>query len=451
MAKKISKTTLSPASIIAKKRDGHELSEAEIKSFISGLLSGEIANYQMTALLMAITLKGMTTAETAALTDAMLYSGEVLKFKNKNANAVVDKHSTGGVGDKASFILAPLAAACGVYVPMIAGRGLGHTGGTIDKVEAVKGFNTSLSLQKFEELLFKNKLVLIGQTKEIAPADKIIYGLRDVTATVESIPLITASIMSKKLAEGAKGIVMDIKTGSGAFMKNPKDAKALAKSIAMTGNRFGKHMMTMITDMSEPLGNYIGNSLEIIESIETLKGNGPKDLTDLSVELAAGMVLLAKKAKDMKQARDMVWKALESGEALRLFRVMLEEQGGQASVVDDYSLLPVAKEKTIIKSKVAGYVQKMDCKSLGLFCVDLGGGRKKTDDIVDPSVGFIMHKKIGDKIVKGEALFTVYHHANQKDLVKNFDSNLAKAEVLVIGKSKPKAKKLILEQKTYWA
>lgn len=287
-------------SIIQKKRDKERLTKEEINWFIEGLTSGSIADYQMSALLMAIYLNGMSIEETAFLTDAMLYSGKVLDFPEQY---YIDKHSTGGVGDKASFILAPIAAACGVKVPMIAGRGLGHTGGTVDKIESIKGFKTDISLLEFERLLKERGLVLIGQTKDIAPADKIIYALRDVTATVESIPLITASIMSKKLAEGAKGIVMDIKTGNGAFMSKLSDAKKLAESIRKTGLRFNKNMMTMITDMNEPLGFAVGNSLEIIESIETLKGKGPKDLTDLSVALAGGMVYLAGLAKTLPEGK----------------------------------------------------------------------------------------------------------------------------------------------------
>jgi pyrimidine-nucleoside phosphorylase len=284
------KQTFSAYNIIQKKRDKEKLTKDEITWFIEGLTSGEIADYQMSALLMAIYLNGFDKDETVAITDAMLYSGKVLDFEEQ---IYIDKHSTGGVGDKTSFIIAPIAAACGVKVPMIAGRGLGHTGGTVDKIESIKGFKTEISLHDFVTLLKERGLVLIGQTSEIAPADKKIYALRDVTATIESIPLITASIMSKKLAEGAKGIVMDVKTGNGAFMAKLSDAKKLAESIRQTGLRFNKNMMTIISDMSEPLGNAVGNSLEIIESIETLKSRGPTDLTELSLSLAGGMVYLA--------------------------------------------------------------------------------------------------------------------------------------------------------------
>ena len=299
--------------ILQKKSQGETLSNQEIKWFINGLLSGEIADYQMTALLMAIHINGLDAVETSALTDAMLYSGGVLHFPEQN---VIDKHSTGGVGDKTSFILAPIAAACGVKIPMISGRGLGHTGGTTDKIESIPGFKTALSIEKFKEILNKNNLVLMGQTKDIAPADKIIYGLRDVTATIDCIPLITASIMSKKLAEGASGIVMDIKTGQGAFLTTLSRARKLAKSLQDTALRFNKNIMTMITDMSEPLGLAVGNSLEIIESIETLRGNGPKDLTRVSVELAGGMIHIAGIAKTHKAGIKMAKEALKNGTAL---------------------------------------------------------------------------------------------------------------------------------------
>ncbi len=428
--------------IIAKKRDGKALSEQEIKWFIDSLVNSTVANYQMSALLMAIYLNGMSTKETAALTDAMLYSGETLKFKGKN---VIDKHSTGGVGDKASFVLAPIVAACGVKVPMMAGRGLGHTGGTVDKVESIKGFRTNLSLDEFQEILNKEKLVLIGQTKRIAPADKIIYGLRDVTATVESIPLITASIMSKKLAEGANGIVMDIKTGQGAFMSEMKDAKALAKSLRDTSKRFNKPMITMITDMNQPLGNYIGNSLEIIESIETLKGNGPKDLTDLSIKLSGAMIYLGGKAKSIKEGEQKALKVVQNGKALKVFKRMIEVQGGDSEVVEDYSRLPLAKKVTLFKAKKTGYISEIMCKEIGLHCVSLGGGRKRAEDPVDTSVGMILKKKVADKVTKGETIMEIIHHDNQKEIVSDMLGKLSKE--IKISPTKVKANKLIFDIK----
>lgn len=434
--------------IIQKKRDKRKLSKEEINWFINGLTAGEVADYQMTALLMAIFLNGMDVEETAALTDAMLYSGKVLNFPEQH---YIDKHSTGGVGDKASFILAPIAAACGVKVPMIAGRGLGHTGGTIDKIEAIKGFKTELPLEEFEKLLKERGLVLIGQTKEIAPADKKIYALRDVTGTVESIPLITASIMSKKLAEGAKGIVMDIKTGNGAFMSKLSDAKKLAASIRNTGLRFDKNMMTMITDMSEPLGLAVGNSLEIIESIETLKGNGPKDLTEVSVALAGGMIYLAGLSKDLKEGMKKAQKSIDDGSALEKFRDLIKNQGGDVKVVDDYSRLPQTKLTTVVPSPKSGYVTAMECNELGKHCVKLGGGRTKTGEKIDFAVGFIMNKKIGDQVKKGEALMTIHHHDSQTEVVKEI-AKLVTTKNITISATKPRAKKkLIIDVQTNFA
>ncbi len=442
------KQSFSAYSIIQKKRDKEKLTKEEISWFIEGLTKGKIADYQMSALLMAIYLNGLDKMETVALTDAMLYSGSVLDFKDQ---VYIDKHSTGGVGDKASFILAPIAAACGVKVPMIAGRGLGHTGGTIDKIEAIKGFKTDISLNEFVSLLKKRGLVLIGQTKEIAPADKKIYALRDVTATIESIPLITASIMSKKLAEGAKGIVMDIKTGNGAFMAKLSDAKKLAASIRETGLRFNKNMMTVITDMSEPLGCAVGNSLEIIESIETLKNNGPKDLTELSLSLAGGMVYLAGLAASHKEGIKKAKLALESGAALEKFRELIIHQGGDGKVIDDYTLLPHTKNTLEVKSIKNGFITKMDCKSFGHHCVRLGGGRQKTSDIIDFAPGFILNKKIGDKIKKGDVLVRIHHHENQKMIAQEIAQEMIKKDI-IIGAAKARSKKkLIIEVQTKFA
>ncbi len=436
------KNNFNAYSIIAKKRDGKSLTADEINWMVNGLVSGEVEQYQMTALLMAIYLNGMSVSETAALTDSMLYSGKTLKFKGEN---VVDKHSTGGVGDKASFVLGPIAAACGVKVPMMAGRGLGHTGGTVDKVESIKGFKTALTLEQFKKQLDKEKIVLIGQTKDIAPADKIIYGLRDVTATVESIPLITASIMSKKLAEGANGIVMDIKTGEGAFMSDIKNAKALAKSLRDTAKRFDKRMVTYITDMNQPLGKYVGNSLEIIESIETLKGNGPKDLTDISVKLAGAMIYIAKKASSLKEGEMMAIESIKNGKALEVFRRLIKVQGGDDKVIDDYSRLPLAKIITSFKASKSGYISSIACKEMGLHCVALGGGRNKASDKVDLGVGFIFNKKVGDKVTKGESLVEIYHNKNQAAVVKDIISSMGKE--IKIAQSKVASPKLIFEIK----
>jgi pyrimidine-nucleoside phosphorylase len=442
------KQTFSAYNIIQKKRDKEKLTKDEITWFIEGLTSGEIADYQMSALLMAIYLNGFDKDETVAITDAMLYSGKVLDFEEQ---IYIDKHSTGGVGDKTSFIIAPIAAACGVKVPMIAGRGLGHTGGTVDKIESIKGFKTEISLHDFVTLLKERGLVLIGQTSEIAPADKKIYALRDVTATIESIPLITASIMSKKLAEGAKGIVMDVKTGNGAFMAKLSDAKKLAESIRQTGLRFNKNMMTIISDMSEPLGNAVGNSLEIIESIETLKSRGPTDLTELSLSLAGGMVYLAGLAKSHKEGIAKAQAALDSGAALDKFRELIVHQGGDERVIDDYTLLPQTKSTYEVKALKNGFVTKMDCKALGMHCVQLGGGRQKTSDVIDFAVGFIMNKKIGDKVKKGEILVTIHCHDSQLSLAKEIGEAMTKKDI-VIAATKPRSKKkLIIEVQTKFA
>lgn len=429
--------------IIQKKRDKERLTSEEIKWFITGVTEGTIADYQMAALLMAIYLNGMDKEETRALTDAMLYSGEVLDFKERH---FIDKHSTGGVGDKTSFILAPIARACGVMVPMIAGRGLGHTGGTVDKIEAIKGFRTDLTLDEFQKAMKDRGMVLIGQTKEIAPADKKIYALRDVTGTVESIPLITASIMSKKLAEGASGIVMDIKTGEGAFMSEIKKARALAASILETGVRFKKNMMTMITDMNQPLGNMIGNSLEIIESVETLKGKGPKDLTDLSVALAGGMVYLAGLSRSHADGIKKAKAVLDSGEALEKFREMVIFQGGDPSFIDNYDLLPKAEKTEIVKATKAGFVGRISCKEMGLHCVRLGGGRMRAEDKIDFAVGFVLHKKVGDAVKKGDALLTIHYRENQKTMIDAMIKEITTRDI-EIKKNKPTKKKLIQDIK----
>jgi pyrimidine-nucleoside phosphorylase len=418
--------------IIDKKKRGKTLSKEEIDWVINGLMKKKITDYQMTALLMAIFLKGMTTEETANLTDAMLYSGKVMTFEGKN---VVDKHSTGGIGDKASFILAPIAAACGVKVPMIAGRGLGFTGGTVDKVESIKGFKTNLPLAEFEKLLNKKGMVLIGQTKEIAPADGLIYALRDVTATIDSIPLITASIMSKKLAEGANGIVMDIKTGSGAFMGSHKEAQKLAHSILGTAKRFNKASVALITNMDQPLGNAVGNSLEIIESVEVLKGQGPKDITELSVALAARMIHIGgvekSYAKSLKKAKE----AVASGAALNKFKEMIKNQGGDISFINDYSKLPIAKHTTEVLSIKDGWVKSYKNDEIGLLATELGGGRKVKSDKIDFGVGFVFHKNIGDKVKKGESIFTIYHNKNQSKIVSTIIERFF-ADVIKFSKTK---------------
>lgn len=442
MSKAQAKENFQVYSLIDKKKRGEKLTDKEIKWFIQSYTDGKLHDYQMSAMLMAMFLKGMDVAETASLTDAMLESGRQLKFPGKN---VIDKHSTGGVGDKASFILAPIASAAGVKVPMIAGRGLGHTGGTIDKVEAIKGFSTALDLETFSEKLNSEGLVLIGQTPEIAPADRLIYALRDVTATIDSIPLITASIMSKKLAEGANGIVFDIKTGTGAFMQTTKDARALGKSLIATSKRFKKKAVALITDMNQPLGNEVGHSNEIIESIETLKGNGPKDLTDLSLALAAHMIHIAGIEKTFEKALAKAKLMVSSGKAIEEFRKLLKSQGGDERVIDDYSLLPMATVKTPILAPKSGYIKMFDNKEIGLLLIELGGGRKSKSDVIDHAVGFTFHKKIGDKVKKGEPIFTITHHSHQKAIVENIEIRF-RMNALTLSTMKARSPKLILEK-----
>jgi pyrimidine-nucleoside phosphorylase len=428
------------------KRDGKEHSPGDIETFVSEFSKNNYPDYLVSSWLMAAYLQGLTTKETAELTKSMLHSGKVLDF---NDQSVIDKHSTGGIGDKASFILAPIAAACGVKVPMIAGRGLGHTGGTVDKIESVKNFQTSMKMDQFQKTVEQHKMAMIGATEEIAPADKILYGLRDVTQTVESIPLITASIMSKKLAEGTSGLVMDIKFGQGAFMKTKKDAKALALSIEKTALNFNKNIMTFITDMSQPLGHAVGNSLEVIESIETLKNKGPKDLTDLSCQLAAGMIFLAGKSKSFKEGLKFAKNSLKDGSALREFENFIERQGGDPLITKDYSTLPVALEQTHFYSPRPGYLHAIDNSYLGEICIELGGGRKVAGEMIDHSVGIIFHKKIGSRINTKQPVLTIYHHKRQEKDVNNICESLNKR--ITIKKEKPlKINPLILESRIKW-
>jgi len=404
-------TTIRAIDVIRKKRDGSELTRAEIEALVNGYTSGEIPDYQASAWLMATLLKGMTRAETATLTDTMLRSGEVLDLSDLPARKV-DKHSTGGVGDKTSLVLAPLAAAGGLCVPMISGRGLGHTGGTLDKLEAIPGFNVNLPVTRFREVLEACGCAMIGQTAEIAPADRKLYALRDVTGTVESPFLICASIMSKKLAEGIDALVLDVKTGSGAFMKNEKDAAYLAELMVETGERMGKKMAALITDMDQPLGRYVGNSLEVVEVLEVLRGEGAEDLRNLCLELAAWMFFLGERVHSIEDGKRLSAKLIESGDALERFRKMVEMQGGNPRVVDDPKMLPQARHTLEVQSSRHGYVTAIQCERAGTACVILGGGRERKEDSVDPAVGFVLHKKVGDSVAAGEALCTVYYNSD---------------------------------------
>jgi pyrimidine-nucleoside phosphorylase len=399
--------------LIRKKRDSGEHSREEIDFLISGYTRGEIPDYQMAAWLMATWIRGLSGAEIASLTEAMLHSGEVIAFPELPGKKV-DKHSTGGVGDKTSLILAPIVAAGGVYVPMISGRGLGHTGGTLDKLESIPGFNTALTLAEFRKVLGECGMGLIGQTAEIAPADKKIYALRDVTSTVENIGLICASIMSKKLAEGIDALVLDVKTGSGAFVQKEEDSVRLAELMVETARRMDKKAVALITDMDQPLGRFAGHSHEVMESIEVLRGRGARDLRELSIELSAWMFFLGDRSKSVDEGRALAEGLIASGEAVEKFRKGIGLQNGDARVVDDYRRLPQARNQKEVKSSARGYVAATNCMEFGIALAMLGGGREKKEDAIDPGVGLEFHKRIGDLVAPEETLVTIYYNSDAK-------------------------------------
>jgi len=402
--------------ILEKKRDDFELDKEEIKFFIDEYTSGKLPDYQAAAFLMAGFLNGFSKNETSFLTQAMLYSGEIVDLSSI-PGIKVDKHSTGGVGDKTSLIIAPICAACGVPVPMISGRGLGHSGGTLDKLESIKGFNVNLSLEDYKKIVKEVGLCLIGQTKEIAPADKKIYALRDVTSTVENKSLIAASIMSKKLAEGIDALVLDVKTGKGAFMKTQKDSEALAKLLISSGKSMNKNVIALITDMNQPLGSHIGNSLEVIESLEILKGicrPEQEDLRDLSIELAAYMILLGKKATSLKNAKELARKAIKNLSAFNKFKTLVKAQGGNEKMLDDFSLFPAAQFTHLITSPSKGYLKELNALSIGKGAVILDAGRANLDSIIDHAVGVIVKKKVGNKVEKGETIFEIKYNSEDK-------------------------------------
>jgi pyrimidine-nucleoside phosphorylase len=402
---------LRPQDIIIAKRDGAELSDDEIRFFVAGVGSGAFVDYQASALLMAIFLRGMTERERLTLTREMLASGETLDFSDI-ARPKVDKHSTGGVGDKTSLIIAPLAAACGLCVPMISGRGLGHTGGTLDKLEAIPGYRVHLPLDEFRRTLARVGFAMTGQTAEIAPVDKKLYALRDVTGTIESIPLIAASIMSKKLAEGLDGLVLDVKTGSGAFMKTEERARELAVALTGVGRAAGVRTVALVTDMNQPLGRAIGNRLEVIECFETLKGRGAEDLTALSVELTAQMLIAGGACEDADEARARVQRALADESGLNLFRESIRAQGGDPRVVDDYSIMPAAAHTEHFTATRTGFVTRLDAEAVGVASMMLGAGRIRTADTIDPAVGILLNKKIGDRVDEGEPLAEVHYNGD---------------------------------------
>ena len=396
--------------LIRRKRDSGELTRVEIEELIAAYTRGDIPDYQMSAWLMAVVLRGMSRPEIAALTEAMLHSGSVLDFSGL-PGAKVDKHSTGGVGDKTSLVIAPIVAAGGVKVPMISGRGLGHSGGTLDKLESIRGFNVNLSLADFRRVLETCGCALIGQTAEIAPADKKIYALRDVTGTVESPALICASIMSKKLAEGIDALVLDVKTGSGAFMKKIEDAANLAELLVETGKRMGKNVVALLTDMNQPLGRKAGNAMEVAESIEVLSGTGPADLRELCLELAAWMFFLGERVKTVEEGKRLSSDLIASGHAREKFREIVGLQGGDIGVIDDPRRLPHARQTLEVTSPTDGFIAATQCEQLGVACVVLGGGREKKEDTIDPAVGLEFHKRIGDAVKRGEPLCTLHYNA----------------------------------------
>ncbi|ARB40190.1 MULTISPECIES: pyrimidine-nucleoside phosphorylase [Mammaliicoccus] len=406
--------------VIAKKRDGKELTKEEIEFFVKGYTAGDIPDYQASSLAMAIYFQDMTDEERANLTMAMVESGDQIDL-SEIEGIKVDKHSTGGVGDTTTLVLAPLVAALDVPVAKMSGRGLGHTGGTIDKLEAVEGFHVEISEQEFIDLVNKDKVAVIGQTGNLTPADKKLYGLRDVTGTVNSIPLIASSIMSKKIAAGADAIVLDVKTGAGAFMKTIEDSELLAHAMVKIGNNVGRNTMAIISDMSQPLGRAIGNGLEVKEAIETLKDEGPEDLTELVLTLGSQMVVLAKKAETLDEAREKLLEVIQNGKALEKFKVFLENQGGDGSVVDDVTKLPQAQYTFEVKAETSGYVSHIVADEIGVASMLLGAGRATKDDIIDLAVGLVLNKKVGDKVEAGESLVTIY--ANQED-VKDVEAKI---------------------------
>ncbi|KZN95988.1 pyrimidine-nucleoside phosphorylase [Aeribacillus pallidus] len=401
--------------LIEKKRDGKALTKKEIRYIIEGYTAGEIPDYQMSAFAMAVFFRGMTEEEMAELTMAMVDSGEKIDL-SEIKGIKVDKHSTGGVGDKTTLVLAPLVASAGVPVAKMSGRGLGHTGGTIDKLESIPGFHVEIDNRQFVRLVNQNKIAVVGQTGNLTPADKKLYALRDVTATVNSIPLIASSIMSKKIAAGADAIVLDVKTGSGAFMKNIEESKKLAKAMVKIGENVGKKTIAVISDMSQPLGFAIGNALEVQEAIDTLKGEGPEDLTELCLTLGSYMVYMAEKADSLEKARKLLEQSIASGKALETFKTFVSAQGGDASIVDDPSKLPHSSYTFELKAKEEGYVNEIAADAVGTAAMWLGAGRATKDAAIDLAVGLILHKKIGDYVKKGETFVTIY--SNQQDIEK---------------------------------
>ncbi|EEL76926.1 Pyrimidine-nucleoside phosphorylase [Bacillus cereus AH676] len=420
--------------IIAKKRDGKELTTEEIKFFINGYTDGSIPDYQVSALAMAIFFKDMTDRERADLMMAMVESGETIDL-SAIEGIKVDKHSTGGVGDTTTLVLGPLVAALDVPVAKMSGRGLGHTGGTIDKLEAVEGFHVEITKEQFIDIVNRDKVAVIGQTGNLTPADKKIYALRDVTGTVNSIPLIASSIMSKKIAAGADAIVLDVKTGAGAFMKTEEDAKELAHAMVRIGNNVGRQTMAVISDMSQPLGFAIGNALEVKEAIDTLKGEGPEDLTELVLVLGSQMVVLAKKANTLEEAREMLIEVMKNGKATEKFKEFLSNQGGDSSIVDNPEKMPQAKYVIDVPAKTSGVISNIVADEIGIAAMLLGAGRATKEDEIDLAVGLMLRKKVGDAVKEGEPFVTIYaNRENVEDVKAKIYENISIAETAVAPK-----------------
>ncbi len=404
---------MTPYEIISRKRDGNSLSPEEIDFFISGYMAHRITDYQMAALLMAIYFRGMDDEETSALTRAYINSGAHIDLSDL-PGIKVDKHSTGGVGDKVSIILAPLVASLGVPVPMVSGRGLGHSGGTLDKLESIPGFKTDLSIDKFHELLRKFNLALIGQTGDLVPADKRIYALRDVTATVDCIPLISASIMSKKIAEGIDALVLDVKYGNGAFMKDPRQAELLAQKLIKIGKEFGKNVLATLTSMEQPLGYYIGNWLEILECLECFAANGPADLMEVTYTLGANMLVLGGAAQNQAEAREKCRQAIASGRAFEKFLQIARAQGADTACLEKPDTYPLAKERAPLNADRSGFITRLNTYEIGMASVQLGAGRLRSEDGIDPQAGIILHKKLGDAVSSGDVLLEIHTNRHRQ-------------------------------------
>lgn len=425
--------------IIVKKRHGEALSKEELQFFIEGFVNGSIPDYQAAALLMAICCNGMDSWETVDLTQAMVESGDKVDL-SQISGIKVDKHSTGGVGDTTTLIVAPLVAACGIPVAKMSGRGLGHTGGTLDKLESIPGFQTDLSMEDFIQAVESTGLAVIGQSGNLVPADKLLYALRDVTGTVDSIPLIASSIMSKKIASGSDAIVLDVKTGSGAFMQSINDSFLLADAMVKIGVRAGKNVMALITDMDQPLGMAIGNALEVREAIEVLKNKQHGPLKEVSLYLAANMLLTAKACTSLKKGLAMAEEALESGRGLEKFGDMIQRQGGNKAVLDDPSLLPTSEHVVPVKAEIGGYISSINTEKIGLSSLLTGAGRSRKEDVIDSAAGLIMQKRVGDNVEKGEILSEL--HVNNQAKFQEAADKLRSA--IKISKTKPKSRPLVL-------